>query len=132
MEKNVTELKFNIGDVIEYIGPRKELAPGQYVIRDINNDCYITNRNNIPIKFQEYYRLVSDSDEVDTTELNALAYLEQLGYICLPPEYKTYTATCIGAPGENKALYTFKTTDVPSYFGKKLNIIIVKNELYDN
>lgn len=125
MEKNVTELKFNIGDVIEYIGPRKELVSKQYVIRDINNDCYITNKNNIPIKFQEHYRLVSEDNEVDVTKLNALAYLEQLGYICLPPDHKTYIATCIG-PGENTALYTFKTTDIPSPFGKKLDIIIVK------
>ena len=126
MEKNITELKFNIGDVIEYIGPKKELASKQYVIRDINNDCYITNKNNIPIKFQEYYRLVSKNDKVDITKLNALAYLEQLGYICLPPDYKTHIAKCIGVPGGSTALYTFKTTDIPSYFGKKLDIIIVK------
>lgn len=50
------EPKFKAGDIIEYVGERKELIDGKYEIKEIGKDFYVTTYGTIiPFKFEEYY-----------------------------------------------------------------------------
>ena len=54
-----TEPKFKVGDAIEYVGPRKELAEDSHVIAEVRADDYVTKGGTlIPFKFQDDYRVV--------------------------------------------------------------------------
>lgn len=50
---------FEKGNVIEYVGPRKDLAPGKYTIESVAKTYYeCENKVKIPFRYQEYYKLV--------------------------------------------------------------------------
>ena len=50
---------FEKGNVIKYVGPRKDLAPGKYTIERVEKTYYeCENKVKIPFRYQEYYKLV--------------------------------------------------------------------------